>query len=185
MKGAAARGLGALDQILGRWQLAQSSSIHSSNNQPMMHPVIIRHKPGWFKGIQNLSSVSSNRFLDHIRLVIIESLSLALNDFWVSLGEFVGVPSYAGWPPLGVRIHQPAKTNDSSWWNIIIARSYTALPHRWNIIIVRVKNEPGATGALMELLPHGLDLSFWGQTHLKMNPVNLRHHVQIFCALTL
>ena len=185
MKGAAARGLGALDQILGRWQLAQSSSIHSSNNQPMMHPVIIPHQPGWSKGIQNLSSVSSNRFFRSYKAgdywILIISLKLLLGQF----GRVCGSPILCRLAALGVRIHQPAKTNDSSWWNIIIARSYTALPHRWNIIIVRVKNEPGATGALMELLPHGLDLSFWGQTHLKMNPVYLRHYVQIFCALTL
>ena len=101
--------------------------------------------------------------------ILIISLKLLLGQF----GRVCGSPILCRLAALGVRIHQPAKTNDSSWWNIIIARSYTALPHRWNIIIVRVKNEPGATGALMELLPHGLDLSFWGQTHLKMNLVNL------------
>ena len=84
-----------------------------------------------------------------------------------------GSPSYAGQLALGGRIHQPRQTIRPD--ETLSSTAPTLRYRRWNIIIVRVKNDRGATGALMELLPHRsriyhrykLDLWYWGQTFFK------------------
>ena len=74
-------------------------------------------------------------------------------ECWVSLvASACGSPSHAGQPALGGRIHQPRQTIRPD--ETLSSPAPTLRCPRWNIIIVRVKNDPGATGALMELLPH-------------------------------
>ena len=98
-----------------------------------------------------------------------------------------GSPSYAGQLALGGRIHQPRQTIRP---DETLSSTAPTLRYRcWNIIIVRVKNDRGATGALMELLPHRsriyhrykLDLWYWGQTFLNVARIWLnRVHILLY-----
>ena len=138
----------------GSWQLAKSSSIPT--NQPMMHPLIILWSP-LSKLHQPISSAAGDFLHPNFGRRGVQGWSIGSVggiNLWESIPCRPGRPRGAD---------TSAKTNDSSWWNIIIRCSYTALP-RWNIIIVRVKNDPGATGALMELLPHRWSTNTRGST---------------------
>ena len=71
-----------------------------------------------------------------------------------------GSSSYAGQPALGGRIHQqPRQTIRPD--ETLSSAAPTLRCRRWNIIIVRVKNDPGATGA------------WWNYCHRSKPPIRV------------
>ena len=71
-----------------------------------------------------------------------------------------GSPSYAGQPALGGRIHQQPRQTIRPDETLSSAAPTLRCP-RWNIIIVRVKNDPGATGA------------WWNYCHRSKPPIRV------------
>ena len=71
-----------------------------------------------------------------------------------------GRPSYAGQPALGGRIHQQPRQTIRPDETLSSAAPTLRCP-RWNIIIVRVKNDPGATGA------------WWNYCHRSKPPIRV------------